>query len=314
MLLLGLDGGGTKTAAWLAPLEDATNTVVLGRGQAGPGNPRAAGFETAEANILAAIDAAFQNANLTRQPVAAACFGLAGAGRSVEQQRITAWAHDQRIAEKILVTGDAEPVLAAASPDSTGIALICGTGSLAWGRNAAGQTARAGGWGYLLGDEGSAYWIAKAGLAAAMRAADGRGAATALLNLFQEELKAKDAGEIVARIYAPDMSRERIASLASVVFAASDSDVQARQILCDATRELAQMVITLAARLQLPANHTLAMTGGLFINQRLPREGLLVELQRTGDHASTTLVPDPVRGAVALARATAQRSVSQSLG
>lgn len=307
MLLLGLDGGGTKTIAWLAPLDDAANTVVLGRGQSGPGNPRAAGFGTAQANILAAIAAAFANANLPRQPVAAACFGLAGAGRAVEQQRISAWARDQQIADKILVTGDAEPVLAAASPDNTGIALICGTGSFAWGRSAAGQTARSGGWGYLLGDEGSAYWIAKAGLSAAMRAADGRGAATTLLEKFQEELNAKDPGEIIERIYSPEMTRERLASLARVVFAAADSDAEARQIISDATRELAHMVTVLAARLQLPANHALALAGGLLTNQRLPREGLLVELRRTGEHPSTALIPDPVRGAVALARAAANQ-------
>ena len=112
-LVIGVDGGGTKTVAWLAPLEDGGD--VLGRGQAGPGNPRAVGFETALANIDAAIDAAFAAAGLPRQTVTSACFGLAGAGRSSEQEHILAWAEQRGIAQRVRVTGDAEPILAAAS-------------------------------------------------------------------------------------------------------------------------------------------------------------------------------------------------------
>src|SRR5690242_19598821 len=98
LLVLGIDGGGTKTAAWLAPLEQGNENVVLGRGQAGPGNPRAAGYETAQANIEASIAAAFADAGMSRKTVIAACFGLAGAGRPAEQARIAAWAADRGIA------------------------------------------------------------------------------------------------------------------------------------------------------------------------------------------------------------------------
>src|SRR5262245_59230190 len=138
-LILGVDGGGTKTVAWLAPLDDAQNSIILGRGQAGPGNPRAAGFDVAQANITAAIEAAFADAKLPVTTAAAACFGLAGAGRESEQTRIANWAMQRGIATRVRVVGDAEPILAAASPDNCGIALICGTGSLAWGRNRAGE-------------------------------------------------------------------------------------------------------------------------------------------------------------------------------
>jgi N-acetylglucosamine kinase-like BadF-type ATPase len=130
--IIGVDGGGTKTVAWIAPLDDDMNSVVLGRGQSGPGNPRAVGFEVAQANIAAAIEAAFADAKLPSQTAATACFGLAGAGRAIEQQRIVAWGQQRGIARSVAVTGDAEPILAAASPDNCGIALICGTGSLAW--------------------------------------------------------------------------------------------------------------------------------------------------------------------------------------
>src|SRR5436190_14857564 len=121
-IIIGVDGGGTKTIAWLAPLDDDTNTIVLGRGQAGPGNPRAAGFDVAQANIAAAIEVAFADGKLPRAAAAAACFGLAGAGREIEQQRIASWAEQQSIAHTVRVTGDAEPILASASSDNVGIA------------------------------------------------------------------------------------------------------------------------------------------------------------------------------------------------
>jgi len=305
-LILGVDGGGTKTVAWLAPLDDCGKSSVLGRGQAGAGNPRAAGFEVAQANIAAAIDAAFADAKLPKSTVAAACFGLAGAGRNVEQQRISAWAKSVGIAEKVRVTGDAELILAAAKSDNCGVALICGTGSLAWGRNRAGDVARCGGWGYLMGDEGSGYAIALAGLRAAVQAADGRGPATDLLPAFMQKLEAKSPEELIARVYAPEMTRERLASLASVVFEYRSTDEAAEAIISSASRELGRMVITVAQRLGLtPGDYTLALSGGVLLNQlnyiyQLAAEGWH-ELQRLRP-GRWEMVEEPVRGAVALAR------------
>jgi N-acetylglucosamine kinase-like BadF-type ATPase len=303
-LLLGIDGGGTKTVAWLAPLDDPSNAIVLGRGHAGPGNPRAAGFETAQANIQAAIAAAFADAGLPQTTAAAACFGLAGAGREIEQERIAAWATQQGLAKTVRVVGDAEPILAAASPDNCGIALICGTGSLAWGRNSSGQVARTGGWGYLLGDEGSAYAIALAGLNAATRAADGRGEATAILAQLQRELDARSPAALIDRIYSPEMTRERLAGLARIVFDAAPTDAVARGIIAAAASDLAQMIATLCERLALQnAGYTLALTGSVILNQASLRSGLQDQLtQHYCTPQTIHLIPDPIRGAIAIAR------------
>lgn len=306
--VLGVDGGGTKTVAWLAPLAADGGQTALGRGQAGPGNPRAAGFSVAQANIDAAIAAAFADAGIPRQPVAAACFGLAGAGRAAEQQQITDWALGRRIAERINVTGDAEPILATAAPDNTGVVLICGTGSLAWGRNAAGQTARCGGWGYLLGDEGSGYAIALAGLRAAVRAADGRGPATELLPAFMQRLGAASPEELVGRVYAADMKREGLAGLASLVFECRSSDPVATQIVADAAGSLAELVVTVVRQLHLPPSDvTLALAGGTLVHQPQYREQLLSALKHAFEMQGArpirwTIVEQPVQGAVALAR------------
>ncbi len=303
-LLLGIDGGGTKTVAWIAPLDDDTNTVVLGRGEAGPGNPRSAGFEATEINILAAIAGAFADANLPPSTAVAACFGLAGAGRHIEQNRLVEWATLHGIAQSVRVTSDAEPVIAAASPDDCGIALICGTGSLAWGRNAAGQIARAGGWGYLMGDEGSAYAIALAGLKAISRAADGRGPSTAIREPMLAELHVQWPDDFIDQVYSPHTTRQRLASLAKIVFDVAPADPVAQAIIAAAAADLAEIISTLCRRLQFPGGaYTLALAGSVILNQPALRQSLQNQLaQRDESPANTVLVTDPVRGAIAIAR------------
>jgi len=311
-LVIGVDGGGTKTVAWLARLEEKASEEILGRGQAGPGNPRAAGFEVAQANIEAAIAAAFADAKLPARTAAAACFGLAGAGRAAEQGRIADWAKSRRIAERVTVTGDAELVLAAASPENVGIALICGTGSLAWGRNAAGAVARCGGWGYLVGDEGSAYAIARAGLQAAVRAADGRGEATRLLEAFQNELGARRPEQLIDAVYAPEMTRERLAALAMIVFAEAGDDPLAKAIVTTAAEELATLVRVLSHRLRMDAgSYRLALSGSVILQQALLRERMLASLtQEMAAPGNVVCVSEPVRGALALARTASPESKS----
>ncbi len=307
--VIGVDGGGTKTVAWLAPLLDDGSTKVLGRGIAGPGNPRAVGFDVAQSNIDAAIEAAFENAKIARRAVAAACLALAGAGRADEQERIAAWTTRQQIAEKIHVCGDAEPILAAASPDNVGIALIAGTGSLAWGRNQAGKTARCGGWGYLLGDEGSGYAIALAGLRAAMRAADGRGPETDLLARYLQELRVPSPADVVAKIYSPEMTRDKLAALAGVVFEMASTDRVAESIVSTAVNDLAELAITLVAKLQLSnERYTVALAGGALVHLPNYRDQVVVGIdigliaRKLPRPARNVTIEEPVRGCVELAR------------
>ena len=300
-LVIGVDGGGTKTVAWLAHAADAGR--VLGRGSAGPGNPRAAGFEVAQANIDAAISAAFADAKLPRRTVIAACFGLAGAGRPEEQERIAAWGRRQLIADRIRVCGDAEPILACASPDNVGIVLIAGTGSLAWGRNAAGETARCGGWGYLLGDEGSGYAIALAGLRAAARATDGRGPPTDLLSAFLQTLHVNAPEQLIAKVYSVEMTREQLAGLADVVFDCRSTDEEAERIIAIAANELAALAATVAGRLRLPPReYLLVLCGGVFRHQpSYANEVALALRNQQVWHGSFVFADEPVHGAVALA-------------
>ncbi|MEZ6062473.1 MAG: BadF/BadG/BcrA/BcrD ATPase family protein [Planctomycetaceae bacterium] len=266
-----------------------------------PETRAAVGFEAAESNIAAAIAAAFADARVTRGPVAAACIGAAGAGRSTEQQRLHSWAESSGVAEAVSITSDVELILAAASPDRVGIALVSGTGSLAFGRNSSGRTARAGGWGHFFGDEGSGYAIAIAGLRAAAQAADKRGPSTDLLPRLQDRLQTTTPMQLVERIHSDSMRLADIAALAEVVFAASESDEVARRIVVEAADALSTMVRTLVRELDFTAEpFSLALAGGVLVRQDRFRRYVTSRCGATDDHV--TIVSDPVTGAVAIAR------------
>jgi N-acetylglucosamine kinase-like BadF-type ATPase len=301
-LLLGVDGGGTKTVAWLA--RRGAPDQAIGRGKSGPSNCRSVGISVATTNLDHAIAAAFDNADLVTVTVAAACLALAGADRSVEQQQIRSWAEDRNLASRLTISSDAVSVLYAASNEGVGIALIAGTGSLAFGRNAKGESARCGGWGGLFGDEGSGYQIALAALRAAAHAADGRGPQTTLLPSLLDHFKINDPSELIPVIYSEQTDRSAIAKLAPIVFAASESgDAAAAEIVDSAADELKEMVSVLATRLGLAGGpFALAVTGGVLLHQPTIVDKLRCRLTESGlDRVELTPVQEPAIGALAIA-------------
>jgi N-acetylglucosamine kinase-like BadF-type ATPase len=265
-LLLGIDGGGTKTVALLARAADPDQ--ILATAYAGPSNQRAVGPVLAMQNLDLAVHSAFELAAIPRCTVAAACLGLAGADRDSDRGVILRWAEEARLAHKVRVVNDAVPLLSAGSGTGTGVALIAGTGSLAWGCNSSGESARAGGWGWLMGDEGSAWSIGSAVLKAVVFAADGRGPQTPLSPAVCEQLQISTAPELVARIYSAEIPRALIAELAPLAFThAHNDDPVASRIVSTAGQDLALMVRTVADRLQLPQKLPLAATGAVLTQQ-----------------------------------------------
>jgi len=305
-LVLGVDGGGSKTVAYLAPL-GATETEPIGAGEAGPSNPNSAGWQRAMENLEYAVDRAFLTADIPRGPVASACLALAGAGRESDQQRIVEWAHRRNIGNRLHVTHDGEPILAAGTPDCVGIAVVAGTGSFACGRNANGQWARSGGWGHLMGDEGSAYCVARKGLEAAARALDGRGPETTLADALFEAIGAKDRSGMVQAVYGRQSDRRWLASLAKVVVATADAgDLVAVAIMNEAATELARLCGAVADQLQEGPSQShlpIVLAGGLLVHAPFLRDRLLEEIRSVGlGGADVEVVKQPVLGAVKLAQ------------
>jgi N-acetylglucosamine kinase-like BadF-type ATPase len=296
-LLLGIDGGGTHTSALLA-----TRTgEVIGRGGAPGSNARAVGLAAATAAIQAATAEALAAAGLPADtPLAAACLGIAGVGRPVHREQLQGWAESAQLAQRCLVVTDMEPVLAAGTPEGWGVALISGTGSSCFARSPSGQTVQVGGWGYLLGDEGSGYDFALRALRLATQTADGRAAAHAVLAAVLAEWGLAAPTDLVAQVYERGLTRPDFAALARPLLAlANAGDADALALIDQAAADLAHMAVTAARRLAL-AGPPLALAGGL-LGASAALRARLVERLGAG-WGPTTWVADPAQGTLILAQ------------
>lgn len=308
-LVLGVDGGGTSTEAWLA----APGARVLGRGKAGPSNAKAVGNTAARRALGDAIAAAFADASLTPVPVAAACFGLAGFDRAVDKELLTSWAAEARWTDRLLLGNDGDLVVAAGTSQGWGVGVIAGTGSIAVGRAPDGRKARAGGWGHLIGDEGSAYAVVLAALRLVARRADGRDpvrpGGDPLTTQLLRALGVKTPAEIVSALYAPDFDRTRIAALAPEVLAAVDEEPDlVKHLLNPAAFALAEQVSAVARTLGFPTGELpLAIGGGFLLSSKDLMEQVIANLGLIGLNVIATTVPEPVRGAIVLAEQSLDR-------
>src|SRR3954451_9135752 len=188
--VLGLDAGGTKTVCLLA---DVTGHVISSA--RGPGaNLQAQG----ELEVEKVLHEVMESAVAGRPIVPAAiCLGIAGADRPDDAAVMRGIMRRIGYKSPTLVVNDALVALTAGAGDGPGIVVICGTGSICYGRNEDGQAARSGGGGDILGDEGSGYWIGRRALAAVVRHADGRGPATTLAPRILEHFRVRGVPDLV---------------------------------------------------------------------------------------------------------------------
>jgi N-acetylglucosamine kinase len=232
--MLGIDGGGTKTIALAADFQGN----VLGRGISGASNYQIVGLDRAIAALKEASEAAMAAAGIDRFEVA--CFGLAGVGRESDRDLLLPAIRELGLADEIILEHDAAIALAGATACQPGVVVLAGTGAMAFGMNSSGETKRAGGWGNVLADEGSAYYIGRRALAAACRAYDGRGSETALVSVLMEHFGLDQFTDIVRKIYGEEASPQKMASLAPLVSQSAEAgDRVAAEILRDAAEELA---------------------------------------------------------------------------
>ncbi len=256
----GIDGGGTKTIVVIVDEQGRERARV----RASSSNQAAIGTDVAIATLRAAMRRATDDAGATL-PVERAWFGLSGFDRAEDRARMEPSLRE--LATSIAMTNDARLVLAGL-PMSTGIALIAGTGSIAYGTDPAGTSTRAGGWGNLIGDEGSGWAIGQAALVAVAHATDGRGPATALTARILSHWRLANPYDLILRVYGPDTSKGDIAELSGIVFAAmNEGDAVATGIVDRAVRDLAAIPVAVAGRLTFPEAIPLAFAGGLLLNR-----------------------------------------------
>jgi len=232
---IGIDGGGTKTAAVLL---DGDRREIA-RAVSGPSNYYSVGRAVAEASLREAINRLLSLAGLTARDVTAIGLGMAGVDRPGDREVVQAMLSRIGPFARILITNDAAAALVGGVGRRHGLVLIAGTGAIVYGVNAQGEARRADGWGFLVGDEGSAHWIGVQGLRAIARAHDGRGPATALTQRLTAHLGLPDVSRLVTLIYADDFGVPQLAGLAPLVSqAARAGDAVAQGILREAGRRL----------------------------------------------------------------------------
>jgi N-acetylglucosamine kinase-like BadF-type ATPase len=296
-LVLGVDGGGTKTRAIIT---DARQRV-LGEGTAGPSNPLRVGIGNAASAVREAIDNACLEARVPREDIVAAEIGLAGVRRGDLRMRMREALSGLGI-DSIEVVTDADIALFGATEGEPGLVIIAGTGSVCCGVNAHGKHLCAGGWGPLAGDEGSGSWIARRALQAMARSCDGRGTETSLGEAACSYFNVATTDDLLIAIYAPGMTNDRIAGFGKhVIEAARNGDAVAHEIVRDAGRELGIAANAVIRKLRMGRERfQVAYVGGVFAAGDLILDSLRAEVARAAPKAY--LAPPHLSPAIAATR------------
>jgi N-acetylglucosamine kinase-like BadF-type ATPase len=302
MHVLGIDAGGTKTVCYLA---DGDGNV-LGEARTGGANLQSEGELGVEKILHSVMDQALGG---REREIDAICLGMAGVDRDEDGGLVRGIMRRIGARSRVVVVNDALVALVAGVGEAPGIVIICGTGSIAYGRNARDQAARAGGWGHILGDEGSGYWIGRQALRAVARAADGRGPATGLTPRVLNHFAIARPSDLIIEVYERPVRHHTLAQLARVVQQARDEgDEVATQILELAAHELVRSARSVVERLKMREEAIqFVLAGGVFtgvpwlaeeLSRRLPGIAPRGQVRR--------LEVEPAVGAVRLALAEAR--------
>jgi len=292
---LGIDGGGTKTRCIVGD-----EKLQLGIGSSSSSKVQRVGEACARDALAGAVNEACVQAGISPRQIARTCAGITGAARS-EIARVMRDLMASIVGGQVEIVGDIEIAFEDAFGSGPGVMLIAGTGSIALGRSESGATARAGGWGYPISDEGSGQWIGAESVRASLQARD-RGQSAELLSDLMEKLRTNNFEDFIVRLNAnPPVD---FSTLFPVVLAASDKEHPvATEILTRASRELASMAGTVIERLFHEHSVSVAIHGGVFASSAIVRKWFAQELKSRYPKAVLLETEvDPARGALERAR------------
>ena len=270
--IIGIDGGATKS---LLKLADSRGKLVV-TCQGGPSNIYSSNLDVVSNNLQQIINEALTKAKISKDLLSSVCLGTAGAGRESEKNILTKILREIGLSCRLTITHDAIPALYGAFGKGEGIILISGTGSVCYGRKKDGSFHRTGGFGHIIGDEGSGYDIGRRILTQVMWGYDGRGARTVLTKAVMDQLNMKSPEELVSFVYSPDIGKSEIAALAKLLdVACSEGDETALLIAEDAAMNLFFCINSVVEKLNFTEDCIhLAMQGsilekGIFVKQKL---------------------------------------------
>lgn len=275
--IIGIDGGGTKTKLTLCDLEGK----VLSTYVAGPSNILSSGYETAKASLNTLFRSVIEE-GYTLEACEGLCIGAAGAGRDHIKTQIEQMIRALGYNGKLIITHDAETALVGGTGGSGGILIIAGTGAICYGQDEEGKTHRVSGWGHIVGDEGSAYYIGVKIIDAVMRAYDGRGNQTLLTTSLLETMGIGGEEEIIKVIYQLHMTKKEIAEYAILIDKACKAgDKVALSIADQVIYELVEDVLAVERQLDFKAEKVdVVINGSVLVSNDYIREGFKARLHK----------------------------------
>lgn len=298
--VLGVDAGATKTVCALGDSRGCALGMVRTEGLNLQTTPRAVFVDRLRTIVTEAL------ALSPGASPGAVCLGVAGADREADFSAIRTIVGSLGLTVPTIVVNDAVIALVAGIGDDPGVVIVAGTGSIAYGRNSSNRAARAGGWGYILGDEGSGYWLGRRALRAVVRELDGRGPTTRLTPRILNHFGITTAAELIRHIQGTDVRPAVVAALAAHVQEAfAESDAVAARILDSAATELAASARAVVGRLSMQdTSFACVLAGTIFRAMPSLVEALNGAIVRDAPRARVTrLLKEPAEGALHLAAA-----------
>jgi N-acetylglucosamine kinase-like BadF-type ATPase len=292
--LLGIDGGATKTLAAVLDLERRT----LYLGHAGPSNADAAGVKDATGALLAAAAAALSGAGIEDGQLDGAVLAVAG----TDTDAVIAQVREER-SERWIVVNDVVGAWASATGAQPGVGVISGTGSNVFGVGSDGRPWRAGGWGHVLGDEGSGYWLGVQSIKAALRDRESSGPPTALSDAAVAFFGARSVEALAATVYSKPLTKSEIAAFATETAGLAErGDVVARELYERGARELAEQVAAVVRTTGLRGAFPVGLIGSAFKAGGVFVEPLTSAIHEFAPDARVAVVEmPPVGGSLLLA-------------
>jgi N-acetylglucosamine kinase-like BadF-type ATPase len=297
--VVGVDGGATKTVA-LIGTEDGQ---VLGHGRSGSSNYHNIGSAAAGRAIKEAITKARRQARIGPSRVEVAAVALAGIDSSRDRASALRILRNIKVARRSLLIHDSLAALRAATHGGPGIIVISGTGSAAAGMNRAGDYVRAGGWGYLVDDEGSGYDIGMKALRSAIRMMDGRAPRTRLTAVLKRRFRVGRLEDVFSKIYSGKLGVDAIAALSPLVSASAPTDRVSREILSRAGVSLAELACAVARRLRMTLDvFPIVLVGGTYKSGRHLLQPLKARVRQECPRARVKIMTiEPALGAFSIA-------------